>query len=89
MPAEQGGTIAVAAHPGGSDTELMRNSPTPVRQVFNLFAARFGQSAAPDGFREVRGHPKLVASSRRSHDAALQRRLWALSEELTGITFPV
>jgi hypothetical protein len=37
----------------------------------------------------VRGYPKLVAPSSKSHDAALQRRLWAVSEELTGVTYPV
>jgi hypothetical protein len=31
----------------------------------------------------------VVPSSRRSHDVGVQRRLWAVSEELTGVTFPV
>jgi hypothetical protein len=30
-----------------------------------------------------------VASSEKSHDLALQRRLWAVSEELTGVAFPI
>jgi NAD(P)-dependent dehydrogenase (short-subunit alcohol dehydrogenase family) len=48
-----------------------------------------GQYYGPGGFLGLRGYPKLAASSRRSHDAAVQRRLWAVSEELTGVTFPV
>jgi NAD(P)-dependent dehydrogenase (short-subunit alcohol dehydrogenase family) len=48
-----------------------------------------GQYYGPGGFLGLRGYPKLVASSRRSHDEAVQRRLWAVSEELTGVTFPV
>ena len=48
-----------------------------------------GQYFGPDGFGEQRGHPKLVASSAASHDLDAQRRLWAVSEELTKITFPV
>ncbi|TXI40943.1 MAG: short-chain dehydrogenase, partial [Mycobacterium sp.] len=40
-------------------------------------------------FRELRGYPKLVDSSRQSHDREIQQRLWAVSEELTGVTFPV
>jgi len=48
-----------------------------------------GQYFGPDGFGEQRGYPKVVASSEKSHDLALQRRLWAVSEELTGVTFPV
>lgn len=43
----------------------------------------------PDGFAEQRGHPKRVKSSARSHDEDLQRRLWQVSEEMTGVTFPV
>ena len=48
-----------------------------------------GQYYGPGGFLGLRGYPKLTASTRRSHDAAVQRRLWAVSEELTGVTFPV
>ena len=48
-----------------------------------------GQYYGPGGFLGLRGYPELVASSRRSHDEAVQRRLWAVSEELTGVTFPV
>ena len=31
----------------------------------------------------------VVESSPQSHDEDLQRRLWTVSEELTGVTFPV
>jgi NAD(P)-dependent dehydrogenase (short-subunit alcohol dehydrogenase family) len=48
-----------------------------------------GQYYGPGGFLGLRGYPELVASSRRSHDEAVQRRLWAVSEEQTGVTFPV
>jgi hypothetical protein len=48
-----------------------------------------GQYYGPDGFAEQRGHPKLVQSSAQSHDEELQRRLWTVSEELTGVSFPV
>jgi NAD(P)-dependent dehydrogenase (short-subunit alcohol dehydrogenase family) len=48
-----------------------------------------GQYYGPAGFLGTRGYPELAASSRRSHDEAVQRRLWAVSEELTGVTFPV
>ncbi|MGH3644462.1 MAG: SDR family NAD(P)-dependent oxidoreductase [Mycobacterium sp.] len=47
-----------------------------------------GQYFGPDGFGEMRGYPKVVTSSDRSHDADLQRRLWTVSEELTGVVFP-
>ena len=48
-----------------------------------------GQYYGPGGLFGARGYPELARSSRRSHDAALQVRLWAVSEELTGVTFPV
>jgi NAD(P)-dependent dehydrogenase (short-subunit alcohol dehydrogenase family) len=105
------GTMAVAAHPGTSNTELTRNLPAifrPVKAVLGpmLFqspamgalptlraatdpAVRGGQYYGPDGFLEQRGHPKLVQSSAQSHDEELQRRLWTVSEELTGVSFPV
>jgi NAD(P)-dependent dehydrogenase (short-subunit alcohol dehydrogenase family) len=48
-----------------------------------------GQLYGPRGFFGTRGYPKLAKSSRQSHDTAIQRRLWTVSEELTGVTFPV
>src|SRR6266536_2561973 len=48
-----------------------------------------GQYYGPGGFSGARGYPKLAHSSRQSHDTAIQRRLWTVSEELTGVTFPV
>jgi NAD(P)-dependent dehydrogenase (short-subunit alcohol dehydrogenase family) len=104
-------TIAVAAHPGSSHTELTRNLPRIIKPVADVFGPVLFQSAAmgalptlraatdpavqggqyygPSGFGEQRGHPKLVNSSAQSHDEDLQRRLWTVSEELTGVTFPV
>ncbi len=52
-------------------------------------AVEGGQYYGPDGLGEQRGHPKLVNSSGQSHDEELQRRLWTVSEELTGVAFPV
>ncbi|OBJ01626.1 SDR family NAD(P)-dependent oxidoreductase [Mycobacterium sp. 1465703.0] len=104
-------TIAVAAHPGGSNTELARYVPgifQPVKALLGplLFqspamgalptlraatdpAVQGGQYYGPDGFLEQHGRPKLVESSAQSHDEELQRRLWAVSEDLTGVSFPV
>ncbi|BAX95944.1 putative short-chain dehydrogenase/reductase [Mycobacteroides stephanolepidis] len=48
-----------------------------------------GQYYGPSGFGELRGYPKVVKSTRQSHDRALQQRLWSVSEELTGVKFPV
>jgi hypothetical protein len=48
-----------------------------------------GQYYGPGGMGEIRGYPKLVTSSEASHDGAVQQRLWRVSEELTGVTFPL
>ena len=103
-------TIAAAAHPGGSRSELSRNLPPAVQAGFKVLEPFFqdaamgalptlraatdpgvlgGQYYGPDGFAEQRGYPKIVASSAASHDTAAQRRLWAVSEELTGVTYPI
>jgi NAD(P)-dependent dehydrogenase (short-subunit alcohol dehydrogenase family) len=47
-----------------------------------------GQYYGPGGFFGARGYPKLAHSSGQSHDTAIQRRLWTVSQELTGVTFP-
>jgi len=104
-------TIAAAAHPGGTNTELARYLPgifKPVRAIVGpvLFqspamgalptlraatdpSVEGGQYYGPEGFAEQRGHPKIVNSSAQSHDEDLQRRLWTVSEELTGVSFGV
>ncbi len=41
----------------------------------------------PDGRSEARGYPTLVGRSSAASDVAAARRLWTLSEELTGVTF--
>jgi NAD(P)-dependent dehydrogenase (short-subunit alcohol dehydrogenase family) len=109
--ASHGTTIAAAAHPGMSDTELMRNMPAPLVSAFGGIAPLVAQNPAmgalptlraasdptvlggqyygPAGFAQSRGYPKVVGSSKKSHDADRQRRLWAVSEELTGVTYTV
>jgi hypothetical protein len=52
-------------------------------------AVQGGQYYGPDGIGEAKGHPKVVQSSAQSHNEDIQRRLWTMSEELTGVTFPV
>jgi NAD(P)-dependent dehydrogenase (short-subunit alcohol dehydrogenase family) len=48
---------------------------------------RGGQYFGPSGLGGLRGYPKAVTSSRLSHDIDVQRHLWAVSEELTGVTY--
>ncbi len=41
----------------------------------------------PTGLGELRGYPELVKSSDKSHDGELARKLWDVSEKLTGMTY--
>jgi NAD(P)-dependent dehydrogenase (short-subunit alcohol dehydrogenase family) len=45
--------------------------------------------AGPGGFMEQRGAPKLVGRSHAASDSEVARRLWDVSEELTGVRFPL
>ena len=51
--------------------------------------AEGGQYYGPGGVKEMRGHPVVVTSNRRSHDPDTQRRLWAASQQLTGVLYPL
>ena len=108
--AAHGTTAALAAHPGVSNTELIRNSPAALRLPVTWLAplvvqtpamgalptlraatdpgALGGQYYGPGGLNEIKGHPQLVTSSAQSYDVPVQRRLWAVSEDLTGVRFP-
>lgn len=46
-----------------------------------------GSYVGPDGLGEQRGHPHLVGCTSAAQDAAVAAGLWALSEELTGVTY--
>jgi NAD(P)-dependent dehydrogenase (short-subunit alcohol dehydrogenase family) len=45
--------------------------------------------AGPSGFMEQRGAPKLVGRSKAAQDSGVARRLWDVSEQLTGVRFPL
>jgi NAD(P)-dependent dehydrogenase (short-subunit alcohol dehydrogenase family) len=109
-------TAALAAHPGGSNTNLGNENPggllntllyvsRPLIERFILQSAAMGalptlRAAAdpdatggeyygPDGFNEQTGHPVRVGSNRRSKDVDAARRLWDVSEELTGVRYEI
>lgn len=95
--------IAVAAHPGWTTTNLQQHTRLRIlNPIFaqdpemgalpTLYAAtspdvRGGDYYGPDGFFEMRGHPTKVEPIDRSKDEADAKKLWEVSEELTGISF--
>ena len=101
------GTIATAAHPGSSATELGRNLPKFVEWGFGLTVqdaemgalpqlraatdptVRGGQYYGPGGILQMRGYPKVVESNKKSYDVAVQQRLWQVSQDLTGVVYPL
>ena len=50
-------------------------------------AAKGGEYYGPDGFQEFRGNARRIDGPPQSKDAAAAKRLWELSEKLTGVQF--
>ncbi|WP_290052008.1 SDR family NAD(P)-dependent oxidoreductase [Amycolatopsis solani] len=70
-------------------TQSSERGALPILRAATDPAALGGQYYGPDGLGGYRGRPQVVASSPQSYDVAVQRRLWTVSEELTGVKFPV
>ncbi len=48
-----------------------------------------GEFYGPDGIMEARGRPKRVRATSRANDPELGKRLWEVSEELTGVSYGI
>ncbi|MEJ7891030.1 MAG: oxidoreductase [Solirubrobacteraceae bacterium] len=82
------------------DRLLMRVTNTVIAQspemgaLPTLYAATApglagGEFIGPDGLLEQRGHPQVVAPNDAGRDEAVARRLWEVSEALTGQAVPL
>jgi len=97
-------SLATAAHPGWTQTNLQRHSggarflnpvfwQKPPMLALPTLRAATGTDASggdyygPRGFMEMQGTPVKVKSNGLSHDIDTARRLWDVSEELTGVVF--
>jgi NAD(P)-dependent dehydrogenase (short-subunit alcohol dehydrogenase family) len=49
---------------------------------------RGGEFIGPHGRLGLNGYPKIVGSNKASRDEAVAAKLWTLSEELTGVSYP-
>ncbi len=47
-----------------------------------------GAFVGPDGFEELRGHPRVTRPVKAGRDEQTAGRLWSVSEELTGVSYP-
>ena len=96
-------TIATAAHPGWSGTNLMETSPF-IKLFTPLLSQKPDQGALPtlraatdpkvngaDYFGpsrlEMVGAPVKVKSNKRSKDKSVAKQLWSISEKLTGVSY--
>jgi hypothetical protein len=61
----------------------------PTIYAAGALGVKGGDYFGPDGMMEMWGHPTRVQSNRRSHDRTDQVRLWEVSEELTGVRYPI
>ena len=71
----------VVAQPAGAGA-------LPVLYAATAAGMKGGAYVGPDGFFEVRGAPGPAKASAASHDAVVARRLWEVSEQLTGVIYP-
>ncbi len=98
------GTLAVAAHPGWTGTNLQRHAglfealnpflamkpwqgALPTLYAATAAEARGGAYYGPKGIMEMRGYPQRVDSTPESKDEQVAKRLWEVSEELTGVQY--
>ncbi len=64
----------------------------PMGALPTLYAAlgsdvKSGDYFGPSGFMEMRGYPKRVETNQLSKDEKIAKKLWDVSEELTGVKF--
>ena len=103
-------SMAEAAHPGGSMTNLGKHLENkfwykmlmPIAGLFTHSPAngalpqirasvdpnvKPAEYYGPDGFNEMKGDPVLVKSNKASHNLEDSKKLWEVSEKLTGVKF--
>jgi len=103
-------SIAVAAHPGVSSTNLFQYiEDKMIYKIFKPLMLTFMQSQdmgalpqirasvdlnvkggeyyGPNGFNEMKGKPVRVQSNAASHNLEDARKLWEVSEKITGVSF--
>ena len=66
-----------------------RQGALPVLYAATAPEAAGGEYYGPDGFHEMKGYPARARIMPQARDPETARRLWAVSEELTGVRFPL
>ena len=74
----------------GNRTVAMDENGGALPTLYAALAEVPGNSyAGPGGFMQQRGAPKLVGRASAAMDSDVARRLWDVSEQLTGVTWPL
>ena len=83
--------IAVVAMKVGNALVAQKAERGALPQLYAATApgVQGGQFFGPAGFQEFRGEVTEVEAVPEAHDAEIGRRLWEVSEELTGVEFPL
>ncbi|WP_243789250.1 oxidoreductase [Saccharopolyspora gloriosae] len=76
----------VARGINGLITQSAEQGALPQLYAATAPGATSGSYYGPNGFAEIRGYPTRAKSSSAATDADTARRLWTLTEELTGVT---
>lgn len=74
-------TLYAAAAPASATRSGSSASP--------LDGVEGGHYYGPDGFREMRGYPVEVRAEAQVYDEKLAAQLWQVSEQLTGVRYPL
>ena len=74
---------------GGLFTQSAAMGALPTLRAATDPPAAGGEYYGPGGLAQAKGYPVRVSAAARSRDQAAQQRLWAESERLTGVTYPV
>jgi NAD(P)-dependent dehydrogenase (short-subunit alcohol dehydrogenase family) len=83
--------VLQSAYPvvGGQFTQSAAMGALPILRAATDPAAAGGEYYGPGGLAQVKGYPVRVSPAARARDESVQRRLWAESERLTGVAYPV
>ena len=90
LPRSLPGVIQSANHAiGGLFTQSAAMGALPTLRAATDPAAAGGEYYGPGGPGQAKGYPVRVSSNAKSRNQAAQQRLWAESQRLTGVTYPV
>jgi NAD(P)-dependent dehydrogenase (short-subunit alcohol dehydrogenase family) len=70
-------------------TQSAEMGALPTLRAATAPSVQAGDYYGPGGFAQQRGHPVKVGRTSRAQDDQTAKRLWDVSQELTGVTYPI